>query len=179
MKWLWTMGWTYLIYVLHSGFARELTIAGCTPHLVLAGLLLMTIRIGGRQGVLLAGGWGLLSDALSDGQLGADVACFACLVCMVQRLNARWNLSSPWRLGAISVVVVGAEVVASTSLRMSVGGQSLHLPTILAHAAGSALYTGLVVAVASFAAQIVLRQPAGTAGAAAPTVSNRWRMLTE
>jgi len=179
MKWLWITGWTYLVFVLHSGFARELAIAGCTPHLILAGLILMTVRSGGRQGILLAGGWGLLSDSLTDGRLGVDVVHLTLAALAVQQVHARWPLSSAWRLGALSVVVVWAEVVASTSVRMLSGGQSPHLPAIVPHAAGPALYTALVVAGMSFAAQIVLRRSTEVIEASAPTVSNKWRMLTE
>jgi len=179
MNWLWIIVWTYAVFVAHSGFARDLAICGCTPNLVLAGLVLMTVRTGGRQGLFLAAGWGLLLDGLGEGRLGVNFVALSLAALAVQQVQARWPSNADWRLGLLASVVVAIEFVASTSLRMLVGGQSPDLRLIVVHAAGTAVYSGVVVAALSFAAQMVSRQPAESSEAAAPTVSNKWRMLTE
>ena len=179
MNWLRILLWTYAVFVAQSGLARDLAICGCTPHLVLAGLVLMTVRTGGRQGLLLAAGWGLFLDGLGEGRLGINLVALTLAALAVQEAQARWPSNAVWRLGLLASIVVAIEFVASKSLGMLLGGQSPDLRLIVAHAAGTAIYSGLVVASMSFVAQMVLRQAAESSGAAAPTVSNKWRMLTE
>ncbi len=178
MKYIGITTWTYLIFVLHTGIARDLTVAGCVPNLLLAGLVLLLVRVRGRSGIAMAAAWGLLSDALTDGRLGPDVICFSLTAYAVRQFHARWNLNSPWKSGVLSSVVVAGEMVAATSLRLLADGRSPELSTLGAHAVGSALYTGILVAGMSLAARLVLRQTAESTTPDAPTVSNQWRMLT-
>jgi rod shape-determining protein MreD len=148
------------------------------PHLVLAGLILMAVRVSGRQGLPLAAIWGLLSDCLSDARLGADVIGFVFAVLVVQWGGFRLGLSSPWRLGVLSVALVWCSSTLSVWLRMYAEGRADSLSAYCVTALGSALYTGAVVGIASLAARFISRQKAGVT-AAAPAVSNKWRMLTE
>lgn len=178
MKFISIAIWTYLLFVLQTGLARDLTIAGCVPNLILAGLFVILIRIGGQSGLLMAGGWGLLSDMLTDGRLGPDVVCFAVAASLVQHVHARWNLSSPWKLGILSSVLAGAVIVGSASLRMLADGISPDWPALGIYAVGSALYAGILVAAVSLAVRLVLGQSAEVAAAESRTVSNQWRMLT-
>jgi hypothetical protein len=62
---------------------------------------------------------------------------------------------------------------------MPADGRILDLVTLAIPAAGSAIYTGVLVAVISLATSLVGRDLADDATAAVPAVSNRWRMLTE
>src|ERR1700730_5369420 len=135
MKCLYIISWTYLVFVLQSGFARELAICGCAPHLVLAGLVLMTVRTRGRQGLLLAAGWGLLLDCLGTGRLGVNLVALTLAALTVQEIHARWPLESPWRLGALAAVVIGIEHVATSGLRMLADGQSPNLHQIVTRGA--------------------------------------------
>jgi rod shape-determining protein MreD len=179
MKWLRFIGWTYLVFVLHSGFAREMAIGGCAPHLILAGLVLMILRTTGREAVALAAVWGLLSDCLVDGRLGADVLSFVLAAFALRQSSMRWNLRSPWRSGAISVVIVWGEFVASGSFRMLAEGQSPDFAALALSGPGPAVYTGLLVAGISLSARYVWGNPIDDDAAAVPAVSNKWRMLTE
>src|SRR5260370_22628206 len=145
MKWFWIIAWTYLIFVLQSSVARELVIGGCTPHLVLAGLILMAVRASTRNGLLLAALWGLLSDCLSDARLGADIIGFVLAALVVQWGSIRLGLSSPWRLGGLSSVLVWCAIVLSVGLRMHADGRIVSLSACYITALGSALYTGAVV----------------------------------
>jgi rod shape-determining protein MreD len=188
MKWLWIIAATYLVFVLHAGFACEMAIGGCAPHLVLAGLVLMVLRLNGRDGIALAAAWGFLSDCLVEGRLGADVVAFVLAACAVRQLSVRWNLRVAWRAGAISIGLVWGAIVAGTAIRvladgmladgMLADGRTLDLGTLAMSAAGSAIYTGVLVAVISLAASLVGRDRTENA-TALPAVSNRWRMLTE
>jgi cell shape-determining protein MreD len=183
MKWLSITGWTYLVFALHAGFAREMAIGACAPHLILAGLVLMVLRLNGRDGIALAAGWGFLSDCLVEGRLGADVVVFVLAAGVVRQLSVRWSLRVPWRAGAFSIGLVWGAVVASTAVRMLADGiladgRTLDLATLAIPAAGSAIYTGVLVAVLSLAASLVGRDRTDDA-TAVPAVSNRWRMLTE
>src|SRR5262249_24042348 len=179
MKWLWIVGWTYLIFVLHSGFAREVAIAGCTPNLILAGLVLMILRTTGHGAVAVAAVWGLLSDCLIEGRLGADVVSFLLTACAVRQLSVHWNLRSPWRAGAISIVLVWVELVASSNFRVLADGRTPDPAALALSAAGAAVYTGLLVAILSLAARLVWCDPSDDDAAAVRAVSNKWRMLTE
>src|SRR5262249_5596826 len=152
MKWLSISGWTYLIFVLHAGFARDVAIGACAPHLILAGLFLMVVRLNSRDGIALAAAWGFLSDCLVEGRLGADVVVFVVAAGAVRQLSGRWSLRAAWRAGAISTGVVWGAVVASTANRMLADGllahgRTLDLATLAIPAAGSAIYTGVLVAV--------------------------------
>jgi hypothetical protein len=179
MKWLWIISWTYLVFVLHSGFAREVAVAGCTPNLILAGLVLMILRTTGLGAVALAALWGFLSDCLVEGRLGVDVVSFALTACAVRQVSAHWNMRSPWRAGAISTVLVWAALVASSSFRVLADARTPHLPTVALSATGSAVYTGLLVAILSQVVWLVWRDPNDDDAVVVPAVSNKWRMLTE
>jgi rod shape-determining protein MreD len=178
MQWLWIVAWTYLIFVLQSSVARELAMGGCAPHLALAGLTLMAARVSGRRGLLLAGSWGLISDCLSDERMGAGVIGFVLAALVVQQGGIRLDLSSPWRLGALSAAVVWCSIACSAWLRIEAHGRPDSLSSYCLAALGSALYTGALVGVASLARRFMGRQTTRDS-AAAPAVSNKWRMLTE
>ena len=178
MQWIWICAWTYLMFVLQSSMAHGLSIGGCAPHLVLAGLILMAVRLSGRNGLLLAALWGLLSDCLSDARLGADVIGFVLVTLVAQWGDVRLGLRSPWRLGGLSVVLVWSASVLSNGLRMHADGRLASFRSFCITALGSALYTGAIVGIASLVARFIDRK-ATSDSAAAPAVSNKWRMLTE
>ena len=179
MRWLWIVMWTYLVFALHTGFAREMQIAGCVPHLMLAGLVLMTIRIPGRARHFVAAGWGIISDCLTEGRMGADVVAFVLAAYCIRCMSPRWNLESPLRAGMLSGLIVWAVIAVSTVVRMLPDGHLPGLALLGRHAAGSAIYTAVLVAAASRAARLLGRSPDRSDPAAVPTVLNKWRMLAE
>jgi rod shape-determining protein MreD len=178
MQWLWIVAWTYLIFVVQSSVAHELAIGGCAPHLALAGLILLAVRVSGRRGLLLAALWGLLSDCLSDARLGADVIGFVVAALLVQWGGIRLGLKSPLRLGGLSAALVWCSSMLSVSLRTYADGHFAGFWAYGQTALGPALYTGAVVGLVSLAARFIGRQKIRDS-AAAPAVSNQWRMLTE
>jgi rod shape-determining protein MreD len=179
MKCLSIILWTYVVFVLHSALAARLAIGGCSPHLALVGLVLMAVRMGGRQGLLVAAGWGFLSDLLTGDRLGADVACFVAACFIVQCVGARWDLRSSWKVGALSIAVVWCVIAVTLSLRMLPDLRGPGGAALCAFASGSALYSGILVAAVSLLAKAVPRQPSRDAVTPSPSVSNKWRMLTE
>jgi rod shape-determining protein MreD len=179
MRWFWILAWTYLIFVLHTGLVRSLAAGGCTPHLVLAGLVLMSLRTSGREGLALAAGWGLLSDCLADGRLGPEVVAFVLATFVISHLSRRWNLKSPVMAGAAACAIVWGTPAISAGLRMFPDGRNSVLAAPVWLAAGSALYTGILVAAVTLAARLIVRSPAGVDPATVPKMSNKWRMLTE
>ncbi len=180
MQWLWIILWTYTVFVVHSGYARALAIGGSAPHLVLAGLMLMIVRVSGRRGLLLAAGWGLLLDCLGTDRIGINLVGLTLTAWMVQQIHASWPVTASWRLGSLAAIAAGIEFIAASGLRAASTAPGPEFRAILTAAAGSALYTGLWVAVGSIAAALVRHRPKTVEPAAmAPRVSNKWRMLAE
>ena len=139
----------------------------------------MTCRIAGRQGLLAAALWGLLADCLTDGRLGAGVVYFSLSTWVLKRFTGRRNSSVPWRVAVMSVPLIWAAIVGMAVLRGLSDGRPSDLRGLCVHAAGSAVYTGMVIAAAEFAIGFVRGSSTADAGIAAPTVSNKWKMLTE
>jgi rod shape-determining protein MreD len=179
MKWLLVAPATYLVFALQTSLADSLTVAGCVPNLPLAGLLLMAGHGTGWRGLVMAAVWGLIADCLADGRLGPDLIC--CTICLLvfEHGHAQWNLGSPWRLVAISIPLVLFESAATGAMRALLDGHAIDWQRLCLFAAGSSVWTVVVVAGLAFVGALVGRR-AGTEGIeAAPAISNRWRMLTE
>jgi hypothetical protein len=109
--------------------------------------------------------------------------CFGLAALALRQLSGRSNLRAPWRAGAISIGLGWVTIVASTAIRMLADGmladvQTHDLATLAIPAAGSAIYTGALVAVISLAASLVETNRADDV-TEVPAVLNRWRMLTE
>lgn len=178
MKWLTLILWTYLVFVVQSSFAWKLAIAGCSPHLMLAGLIVTTLHFSMRQAVLMGASWGLISDCLNDGRLGADVASFALTALAVHSVLVRKNPGSQVRLVALTGILVWSTIIGSAGLRNVHDVQGSALAALCGRAAGSAIYTAALVALVSLGGVIVRRPPLADAVPPAPSASNRWRMLT-
>jgi rod shape-determining protein MreD len=179
MRWLKFTLWTYLVFVLHSAFSTILTVAGYTPNLLLAGLVVITCRIAGRQGLLAAALWGLLADCLTESRLGAGMVCFSLAAYLLQGGSMRWNGRIPWRIAAFSLPLTWAAMVGMAVLRAQTDGRPSDHYGLCIHAAGSAIYTAVVIVAAEIAVRLIRGSSTAGATIAAPTVSNRWKMLTE
>jgi hypothetical protein len=179
MRWIWILVWTYLIFVLHTGVGRLMAVAGGAPHLALAGMVLMTLRISGREGLVLAAGWGFISDCLTEGRLGPDVMTFVLAGSVIRKLSCRWNLNSPGIAGAASGAIVWGALVIAAGLRIFPDGKLPDLWVPVWHAAGSGIFTGVLVAVVTPAVRYIVPTPAGIGPAPGPDMANKWRMLTE
>jgi rod shape-determining protein MreD len=179
MNWLKFTLWTYLVFVLHSAVAARLAVAGYPPHLVLAGLILMARRMTPRQGLLAAALWGILTDCLTNGRLGAGIVCFSLTRWVLQRCLGRRSSSLPLRLAVCSTTLIWANIVGMAVLRGLSDGQAFDLRELCVTAAGSAVYTGIIIAAAEFANRYARGDSGGDDAVAAPTVLNRWKMLTE
>lgn len=179
MKWLKFILTTYSVFVLHSALATSLTVAGCAPHLVLAGWIFLAQRMTPRQGLLGAALWGLLADCLTNGRLGAGIVCFSLSTWILQRCLGRRNDRFLLRLAVLSAPLIWADIVGMAVLQGLVDGHSVELRAQCMQAAGSAAYTVIIVLAAEFANRSVRGNATTDANIAVPTVSNRWKMLTE
>lgn len=170
---------TYAIFVLHSALARDLAISGITPHIILAGLIVMSARVGAPQGVLLAAGWGLLADCLAEGRLGPAMICYVFVAISLHRGTRRWKTSAPWKYAALSIPLIWGSLIACEFLRGFPTGRFPDLAAVAFHAAGCAVYTGLLAAAADRAIRFAMPGLKAELPPSAPAVSNKWRMLTE
>lgn len=178
MNWLKLTLWTYVVFTLHATLAASLAVAGFTPHLVLAGLCLLASRTTARQGLLTGALCGLLADGLTDGRLGTGVICFSLSTLMLQHVAGPSNRGLSWKLPALSVPLIFANIVGTAALRTLADGRPVDLGALCLAAAGSAVFTGILVAIAELVIRLMRGKAGDDAGVAAPTVSNRWRMLT-
>jgi rod shape-determining protein MreD len=175
MRWVWIAAWTYLILVLHTGVARDLAIAGCAPHLLLAGLILLVVRTSVREGMILAAVWGLLSDCLAGDPLGPDVIAFTFVAYMIRRAS-RANHLAAWGMGLEWALCAWGALLVSMSLRMLGDGHVPAVAALPARTAGPAIYTAGLVAILSVAVRLVRGAPSSDEGG--PAVFNQWRRLT-
>jgi len=179
MKWLLVVPATYLVFALQTGLADSLTIGGCVPNLPLAGLLIMASRGSGWRQLVTAAAWGLIADCLADGRLGPDLIAFAVCLVVFERCHMRWNLGSYWRLVAMSIPLVLLETAVTGALRASLDGHAVDFQRLCLFAAGSTVWTVVVVAGLAFVGALVGNRAHYGNETAAPALSNRWRMLTE
>lgn len=177
MKWPIVIIATYAAFVLQTAVARDLAVCGFAPRLDLAALIVVTAQVGGVPALLLAAAWGFLADCFTAGPLGTNVACFAVLACALQRAVARWRIASARRLAAATVPLVWCCVVAGELPRAATGAGPVDLGALALAAAGTALYTAVVVAAAAFALRVA--SPGENEPRRATRVLNNWRMLTE
>lgn len=179
MTWLKLTLGTYIALTLHSTMAASLAIAGFTPHLVLAGLSLLAARAAPRQALFTGALWGILADCLADGRLGAGMICFSLSTWVLQRCTGGPNRGPSWKLAIWSVPVIFADIVAMAALRTHFDVHPVDWQGLCLYAARSAVFTGILIAIAEFAINLVRGRSIVDPTIAAPTVSNKWRMLTD
>jgi cell shape-determining protein MreD len=171
---------TYAIFALQSAIARDLTLAGFTPHLVLASLVLLTARMTRAGGIWLSAIWGLLADScLGDGRLGPHIACFILFVLFLQRAKAWQWCVTPWKLAAVSLPLVAATLFAEHLLRGMADRRGINVMAAAIQSAGIALYTMFIVAAMASLWQRFAPLPVDRGESRPASVSNSWRMLTE
>jgi rod shape-determining protein MreD len=169
---------TYTMFALQASLARDVAIFGFTPHLILAGLAVMTVRSACAQAMLQAAAWGLLADCVTEGRLGPQMVSFTIFAVMLQRTANRRSINVPWKLAASSIPLCWGALLADQLWRALADARPIDYVALTVQAAGSAIYTGLIALGAAY----ILRfcAPASTESTipSAPCVSNKWRMLT-
>jgi rod shape-determining protein MreD len=179
MSWLKFILGTYVVFVLQSTIASSLAVAGFAPNLVLAGLVVMSGHLSRRHGLLAAALWGFLADSLTEGRLGAGILGFSLSAWAIQTCSAGQNGGVHWKLAVLSVPLVWGNIVGMAVLRSLSDGSPFDLRGLCIHAAGSAFYTAGIIAVVQMAHRFVRGSSSSAEPISAPTVSNKWRMLTE
>lgn len=179
MKPLLLIACTYTIFVLHSALARDLAIAGFAPHLILAGLIVMTVRVSRAQGVLLAASMGLLADCLTEGPLGPNLICCTLVSAVLPQVASKWRDRIPLKLAVTSIPLIGCALLVSPVWHSFAGGRTIDVVVLAINATGSALYTAMLVCVVAWAVQFIVPGATERSTPSSPSVSNNWRMLTE
>ncbi len=179
MKFVLVAACTYAIFVLHSALAHDLTIAGIAPHLVLAGLVVIVVRVGHVQGMLLAATWGALADCISEGRLGPNIVCYAIATLILHRTANQSRINSTWSLAALSLPLIGSVLLIGQFWRSFADGRTIDFARLAVNSAGSAVYTSIIVAGAAYVLRLIVSGSTERPDPASPSVSNRWRMLTE
>jgi len=123
--------------------------------------------------------WGFLVDCLTGRPNGDRIICFSLSTWAVQPCRGPWISTLPWRTRWFFCAsglghIVGMELLRGlTDGRRPICEGCAYLP------AGSAIYTAIIIAMAECASGWCVASPPQDAVVAAPTVSNKWRMLTE
>lgn len=169
----------YSIVVLHSALARDLAVSGFAPHLILAGLVVITVHVSRAQGIFLAALLGLTADCLAEGRLGLNLIGWVIAAAILQRAASPRGVPVPWKLAASSMPLVWGLLFGGQWLGSLADGRNIALAVLAIQSAGAALYTALIVAVAAYAVRMLVPVATEHAAPAGPTVSNTWRMLTE
>ena len=174
---------SYAIFVLHSAVARDLAIAGFAPHLILAGLIVVIVlRVGHAQGVLLAAIWGILADCLKPKAASVPTSFASRLLRLILQPHGRIirRIKSPWEPREHIAPLIGSRAAdgasAAAAGRWSHPSISWPLPSIrpdlLCTRASLSQERPLLL-------QLIVSGSTGRPAPASPSVSNRWRMLTE
>lgn len=169
---------TYAVFVFQATLAPAVAIERVTPHFVLLALVPVVLHAGGRQGLMCAAAWGLLTDCLSAGCLGPGVVAFTGLAVVLQGIRRRSTLTSPVSVALLAMTLMGGCLAGMGALACWHARQpidrSLFVQSVLVSGYSSAVLFGM----------LMLRRllnpflPAARSAPAA-TVANRWKMLTE
>jgi rod shape-determining protein MreD len=170
---------TYCIFTLQTAIAGSLSVAGCVPNLVFAGLLVLAPRLTGSQRLVTAAVWGLIADCLADGRLGPDLVCCTICILVVERCQTRWQPAAPLTLIVLAIPLTLFESAATATLRLALDGRNLEWQRLCLGTAGSAVWTVCVVALLAVAANLIGNRTHDRSPPDAPALSNKWRMLTE
>lgn len=178
MKILLLLAATYLVFVLETSLLPLFGADSIRPRLALAALALVARPCQGRTGILIAAGWGLISDGLSRGSLGIDLVAFVVATWVLQVVRSR-SPRALWFPGVMTGVVALGVLVVGASARAAIEQKAIQLEPLCVAAMGAAGTTALLATGLLSLEQLFSRRPPDDNGAAAPHVSNRWSMLTE
>lgn len=171
---------TYAVFVFQTSLSRECAVAGIVPHLPCATLMLIGLLYPGRSFLLGAAVWGLLSDLLGDGRIGAGSASFALAAAAIGSV-----LQSAPRQSALLTAISGGLIVLVCNLLyaavpLAVSGGLQDLSSLWSTIIRQALYTGLIAFVLVFFLRRFTRHNSTDSRSDdVDEVSNRWSMLTE
>ena len=170
---------TYATFVLQSTLAPDLAVGGAVPQFVPLALLLTALHLRGRDGLVLAAGWGLLSDSLGPDCLGPDVICFSVAVYLLQQIRRHALLHSPIGKGCMLALLIFAMTSGSVLIHDWRMHQPLDYATTMRQSAFAAGYSGAIGLVLLLAWQSLTGLLPQLRPAPAADVANRWKMLTE
>jgi rod shape-determining protein MreD len=179
MKFALLIAITYAVFVLHVAFARELAVGGAMPHIIAAGLAVFATRLPRWHALGLAVLWGLLADGLSGDRFGPHLAVFVVLV-QALRVSARRPTGvRPWVAAVLTAPGAGCALAASHLANRMGDLNGAALATIVTHAAGSGVYTAIMVAAFGAIGRWFFHVSRDAVSPEVPTLAHPWWLLTE
>lgn len=169
---------TYAAFVVETSVVPLLGLASFAPRVVLATLVCLVWRAGGRSGLWMAAAWGLISDGLSTGPLGIDVVVYVLAAAGIQTIRDRILDSSP-AMGLTAGLVAFVVPIVGTGIRMAAERHAIEWDNLVVAAAPAACSTGLLTIGFVLAFRSLFSQRSSEDAASTASVSNRWSMLTE
>lgn len=170
---------TYATFVLQSTLAPDLAVSGIVPQFVPLVLLLTALQLRGRAGLLLAAGWGLLSDCLGPDTFGPDVVCFSLAVYLLQQIRRHALLHSPVGKGCMLALLISFTSSGSAMLHDWRAHQAIDYVATFRQSAYTAGYSGTIGLALLLVSQALSSLIPQLRQAPAADVANRWNMLTE
>ena len=177
-KWISLIALTYTLFVLQGSLAPALAVQGVTPHLVLAALVPLVLRMPARLGLAIAATWGLLCDCLAADGMGAHLIAFGLIALALQLLRRQSLLTSPLAVTLPGLLLMSAGLAAVTAVQAWHARQAFDR-TLFIPPAQMALYSSLILLALLLVGKLLTRSFVSGAPTSADPVANRWKMLTE
>lgn len=166
---------TYACFVLDTSVVPSFDWGALAPRFVPAALVLCGWSSGRRSGLVAAAAMGLFADGLSRGRMGIGLIAFVTAAYGVQSIRARRPALSTFGAAGLTGVVAFAIGAMLPAVRSLIERTPLELTSLLERAAGESLSTSLLVWLLLACGSMI--RPA-IREESAPSVSNRWKMLT-
>jgi rod shape-determining protein MreD len=172
--------WTYAVFSLHAGLGDSVGYGSFHVHVLWLALVPMVMRLGEREGLLLAAAWGLLADCLNSSPLGIDLAGFTVAATLIQRLRRLNEFRSLFATALLTATAVSVEVALADGLRLALAGVTSDLTNVAIYSLSTGATTATVGFVIGSAIRLIWRPQITTSDERSRShiVTNRWRMLT-
>ena len=180
MKVVWLTSWTYAVFALHAGLGDSVGCGSFHVHGLWLALVPTVMRLGEREGLLLAATWGLLADCLTSSPLGIDLVGFTVATTAIQRLRRLNEFRSLFARALLTATVVFAEVAVADGLRLMLAGVTSDVTNLAVHSLSTGATTAAVGFVIGCAIRLMWRPQTTMSDerSRSRVVTNRWRMLT-
>lgn len=172
--------WTYAVFSLHAGLGDSVGYGSHHVHVLWLALMPTVMRLGEREGLVLAATWGLLADCLTSSPLGIDLVGFTVTATVIQRLRRLNEFRSLFTTALLMATVVFCEVAFADGLRLALAGVTSDVTNLAIHSLTIGATTSLLGFVFACAIRLIWRPQITTSDERSNThvVTNRWRMLT-
>ena len=131
----------YVAVVLDTSLGSALDVGLAAPDMLAVVALIWSLTIAPVRGYLVTGVVGFVSDLVSPGRLGADMACYAMVGYLLSLLHTRFGSRRPlvsalWAWPAAAILVMGPAMV-----RRVMGEVDIHWVALTVRGLSLATYT--------------------------------------